>query len=58
MENTEDNRQKQFEQQLELLINYKKFHPNKDVYLSEYSLSKAIKWYNKGLEQVATEFET
>lgn len=37
--------QKAFEEQIELLINYKKFNPNKEVTLSERSLKRALKWY-------------
>ena len=37
--------QKLFEQQLELLIGYKKCNLDKDVYLSLDSLEEAVKWY-------------
>ena len=37
--------QMKFEQTLELLILYKKQNPMKNVYLSEKSISEALKWY-------------
>ena len=37
--------QKAFEEHIELLINYKKFHPNEDVYINERCMKKAVKWY-------------
>ena len=37
--------QMKFEQTLELLILYKEQNPVKNVYLSEKSISEALKWY-------------
>lgn len=42
----ERNAQMQFEQFIELLIQYKKCHLDKDVYLNMESLDEAIKWYH------------
>ena len=50
---TEDKQQKLFEEHLEILINYKKFHPERDVYLNEKSMNEAFEWYKRGLESVA-----
>ena len=44
--------QKQFEQQLELLIIYKQSNQNKDVYLTETSLNDAMKWYNETFSKI------
>lgn len=43
----EQQNQKLFEQQIELLITYKKMNPKEKVYISEKSLNKAIEWYRK-----------
>lgn len=48
-----EKQQKLFEEHLEILINYKKFHPQRDVYLNEKSLNEAFEWYKKGLSSVA-----
>ena len=45
----EQQNHKIFEQQIELLITYKKMNPKIDVYLTENSLRKAINWY-RGIE--------
>lgn len=37
--------QKAFEEHIELLINYKKFHPKESVYINERCMKKAVKWY-------------
>lgn len=45
--------QKVFEEQIDVLINYKRFHPEKDVYMSETSLADAIAWYTRGVQAAA-----
>ena len=45
----EQQNQKIFEQQIELLITYNKMNPKIDVYLTEKSLRKAMNWY-RGIE--------
>lgn len=47
MNKIEIQNQKHFEQQIELLITYKKMNPKIDVYLNEKSLKKASNWYFK-----------
>lgn len=49
MNKIEEHNQKVFEQQIELLITYKKMNSKKDVYLTEKSLKDAMNWY-KGIE--------
>ena len=46
MNKLEIQKQKYFEQQIELLITYKKMNPNEIVYLNENSIKKALNWYN------------
>ena len=46
MNKLEIQKQKYFEQQIELLITYKKMNPTETVYLNENSLKKALNWYN------------
>lgn len=43
--NKEEIMQLRFQQTIELLILYKKQNPSKDVYLSEKSITEALKWY-------------
>lgn len=43
--NKEEIMQLRFQQTIELLIVYKKQNPSKDVYLSEKSITEALKWY-------------
>ncbi len=45
--------QMKFEQSINLLIMYKEDNPNKDVYISEKDLKKAMNWYkNKILKNI------
>lgn len=43
--NKEEIMQLRFQQTIELLILYKQQNPSKDVYLSEKSITEALKWY-------------
>jgi len=47
LKNYEQQKQKQFEQQIELLILYKKSNPKKNVYLTEETINTAFKWYSE-----------
>ena len=47
MSKREQYEQIRFEQQIELLINMKKFMPNNEIYLNTECLNKAIKMYHK-----------
>lgn len=47
--------QKAFEDHIELLINYKKFHPNEDVYINERHMKKAVKWYQSQVAMLPTD---
>ena len=47
--------QKAFEEHIELLINYKKFHPNEDVYINERCMKKAVKWYQSQVSTLPTD---
>ena len=45
--------QMKFEQSINLLIMYKQDNPNKDIYISEKDLKKAMNWYkNKILKNI------
>lgn len=46
MNKYENDKQKNFEQLIELLITYKKLNPSKVVYLNEKCINKALAWYN------------
>jgi hypothetical protein len=53
MSNNEELMQLRFEQQIELLIMYKKNNTEKDVFLSEKSIKMAVDWYkNKILKNI------
>ena len=53
MNNNEEFMQMKFEQTINLLIMYKKDNPEKDVFLSEKSVKKAVEWYkNKILKDI------
>ena len=47
--------QQQFEQLLEILINYKKIHPNEDVYLNETSIKRAFNFMNSASKQLKSQ---
>ena len=51
--NREEILQLKFEQSIELLVLYKQQNPNKNVYLSEKSLSEAIKWYQNYIDTMS-----
>ena len=47
--------QQQFEQLLEILINYKKINPNEDVYLNEVCIKKAFNFMNNASKQLKSQ---
>lgn len=51
--NREEILQLKFEQSIELLVLYKQQNPNKNVYLSEKSLSESIKWYQNYIDTMS-----
>lgn len=47
--------QQQFEQLLEILINYKKINPKEDVYLNEVCIKRAFNFMNSASKQLKSQ---
>ena len=50
--------QERFERLIDILILYKQTNRNEDVFLSEKSINKAIKWFQKNLSNTVNQLST